>query len=104
MTHTTRQTRRAAILAELGSETTWSEIRRAAAKYGVSELYIRKLCHNAGVRVAHQEKQPSTFATIAALLRGESQTEIAERQGVSRQRVHQIHVQMLAHGVYGERG
>jgi DNA-binding IscR family transcriptional regulator len=98
--HLARQNRRQAILAELGSETTWSEIRRAAATYGVSELYVRKLAHNAGVRVARQEKQPSTYTIVAALLRGESQSEIAERHGVSRQRIHQIHAAMQVHGVY----
>jgi DNA-binding IscR family transcriptional regulator len=99
-THAERHQRRQAIIAELGESTTRHEIRLIAATYGVSELYVRKLAHNAGVRVARQDKQPSTYTIVAALLRGESQSEIAERHGVSRQRIHQIHTAMQVHGVY----
>jgi uncharacterized DUF497 family protein len=103
ISHAERYERRRAIIAELGKQTTQEQIAEIAKRHRLSTNYVTKCVRDEGVRIIScrpATTKASTYTIVAALLRGESQSEIAERHGVSRQRIHQIHTAMQVHGVY----
>jgi DNA-binding NarL/FixJ family response regulator len=59
---------------------------------GVSPATVKAECNAAGIVFPNRSTAtaPRTFEILAALLRGEEQLEIAQRLGVSRQRVGQV--------------
>lgn len=77
----------------------------ASQVWGVSQFVVRDACKEFGVTAMspkHAMARPvkvSTLVVIARLQAGESQTDIADALGVSRQNIQQIRMRAIAAGI-----
>jgi len=97
-----RQKRRKdAIAAIMGGE----DIRTVAEQYGYAITTLYQYCHKAGVCVSGMKRSAGrTMMILSAALKGECGAKIAERFGVSRQRVNQVIMEARSAGIEVPRG
>ena len=70
----------------------------ASQVWGVSQFVVRAACKEFGV-TAMSPKHAMALVVIARLQAGESQTDIADALGVSRQNIQQIRMRAIAAGI-----
>lgn len=102
LSHSERAARRATWVTRVSlAEDKHSTIAEIAATEHVNVATVQMACRNAGIEILKRQgpKAHRAMEILAGLLRGERETDVAARLGITRQRVNQVAIEARKAGI-----